>query len=100
MAEYLSESVWGDPAMWNWLLDCLFGCAHRKLSLPITLRKKMVNGRPGLGPAAETYRVCLECGKQFPYNWEEMKIVRALPPRRAEVHGLVGWFSRHRWSAR
>lgn len=26
-----------------------------------------------------TYVACLECGKEFPYDWQEMKIVSAEP---------------------
>ena len=86
--------------MWSWLLDLLFGCAHRRRSLPITIRKRTATGWPGPAQATETYCVCLECGKQFPYSWEKMKMVRPLPPRQAPVHGLAGWFSRQRWSSR
>jgi len=57
------------------LLDMLFGCNHKNLSFPITKR-------PGqrLSPAAQvtgTYVACLGCGKEFPYDWHEMKIVSA-----------------------
>jgi len=57
------------------LLDVLFGCNHKNLSFPITKR-------PGqrLSPAAQltgTYVACLGCGKEFPYDWHEMKIVSA-----------------------
>lgn len=84
----------------HYLLDLLFGCSHRKRSLPITLRKKDASGN---GTPAETYLVCLECGKKFPYSWEEMRIVRPKkqkPQQPAEEHGLAAWFSRHRWSSR
>ncbi|MBI4464422.1 MAG: hypothetical protein HY647_06930 [Acidobacteria bacterium] len=84
-------------------LDFLFGCAHNKTSLPITLRKKPgATARPPDQPR-ETYIVCLECGREFPYSWEQMKVVSAPRKRReksAEPHGLVAWFSRHRWSSR
>jgi hypothetical protein len=57
------------------LLDVLFGCNHKNFSFPITKR-------PGqrLSPAAQltgTYVACLGCGKEFPYDWQEMKIVDA-----------------------
>jgi hypothetical protein len=26
-----------------------------------------------------TYVVCLDCGKEFPYSWQEMKVVSASP---------------------
>ncbi|HET9742748.1 MAG TPA: hypothetical protein VFQ00_08365 [Terriglobales bacterium] len=31
-----------------------------------------------------TYVVCLDCGKEFPYDWQEMKLVSATP-RKAQV---------------
>jgi hypothetical protein len=55
-------------------LDVLFGCTHRKLSFPITVR-----GARRRSPAAVvtgTYVVCLDCGQEFPYDWNEMKVVR------------------------
>lgn len=55
------------------LLDVLFGCSHKNLSFPITKR-------PGqrLSPAAQltgTYVACLGCGKEFAYDWHEMKVI-------------------------
>jgi hypothetical protein len=49
-----------------------FGCSHKRTSFPITLRTTAQRS----GPARETYIVCLECGREFPYSWEEMKVVR------------------------
>ncbi len=71
------------------LLDVLFGCSHRNFSFPITKR-------PGqrLSAAASvtgTYVACLDCGKEFAYDWHEMKVVdgktnktSALAPNTAE----------------
>ena len=55
-------------------LDSLFGCTHGHYSFPITVTK----GRRS--PAAfvtGTYVVCLDCGKEMPYDWKQMKIVRS-----------------------
>ena len=49
----------------------LFGCSHRNTSFPITRRS---GSRPGA--PAQTYVVCLECGKELPYSWDEMRIVK------------------------
>ena len=54
------------------ILDALFGCGHKHYSFPITVKK----GRRS--PAASvtgTYVVCLDCGKEFPYDWKQMRIV-------------------------
>ena len=48
--------------------DLLFRCPHRRLTRPLTPVSK-----PGV-PAGETYVVCLECGKQFYYDWEKMRL--------------------------
>lgn len=71
-------------------LNVFFGCQHKKLGFPITVR-----GARRRTPAASltgTYVVCLDCGHEFPYDWNEMKVVReagrtpakiATAPRRA-----------------
>ena len=57
------------------IADLLFGCWHRRLSFPLSVK-------PGQrGPAAArqtgTYVVCLKCGREFPYDWERLRIVEA-----------------------
>ncbi len=56
------------------LIDILFGCPHHRTSFPITL--KTANHVTADGKAG-TYIVCLDCGKEFAYDWREMKIVRS-----------------------
>ncbi len=65
--------------------DFLFGCWHRRLSFPFSVK-------PGQrGPAAArltgTYVVCLKCGKEFPYDWENLRIVAEESPRHGLRHG-------------
>ena len=55
-------------------MDVLFGCSHKKLSFPITVRG--VRRRSQAASVTGTYVVCLECGHEFPYDWKEMKVVR------------------------
>jgi hypothetical protein len=54
--------------IWN----LLFRCQHRRTTFPLT------PARPkGADPAekhADMYVVCLDCGKQFVYDWEKMKL--------------------------
>jgi len=54
----------------NWL----FGCAHRRTSFPITLRNGSATSRRD---GAETYMVCLDCGKHMPYDWAAMRLTEA-----------------------
>lgn len=56
------------------LFDLLFGCWHTKLSFPISVR-------PGLPHRPEpwrtgTYIVCLDCGREFAYDWPQIKTAR------------------------
>jgi hypothetical protein len=52
----------------------LFGCAHRHCTFPITSKKQGAPSSEGKPPAT-TYIVCLDCGKEFPYDWQRMKVV-------------------------
>ena len=54
------------------LWDGLFGCWHHHLSFPITVRGAR---RSKAAAATGTYVVCLECGKEFAYDWREMKVI-------------------------
>jgi hypothetical protein len=45
----------------------LFGCAHRHCTFPMTAKTPGAN--------STTYVVCLDCAKEFPYDWELMKVV-------------------------
>ena len=46
------------------LLNAVFGCTHQRTTFPQT---------PGRNKTA-TYVVCLDCGKEFAYNWTEMRL--------------------------
>ncbi len=56
------------------LIEKLFGCKHKNKTRPITLNH------------AQTYVVCLDCGKEFGYDLLKMREV----PRNKEVE----WNSR------
>jgi hypothetical protein len=55
------------------LWDMLFGCSHKNYTFPITARHKQ--RRWGSPSVRGTYVVCLDCGKEFAYDWQEMRIV-------------------------
>jgi len=55
------------------LVDALFGCWHKNYSFPITARRG--ERRSAAAAVTGTYVVCLDCGKEFPYSWQEMKVV-------------------------
>lgn len=53
----------------------LLRCPHRNMSRPIT-------------PAhSATYVVCLDCGTQLPYDWENMRVGR--PSQKSHTKGFL-----------
>ena len=53
--------------MMDSLVNLLFRCAHRRLTRPVSAVTKT-------GVRGESYVVCLDCGKQFTYDLERMRI--------------------------
>ncbi len=55
-------------------------CSHKHTSHPFTASEPSPDRRStdweAVGAGAQTYVVCLACGKKFRYDWERMKIVR------------------------
>lgn len=71
--------------MMSKVLNAVFGCWHSHYTFPITVR-----ARSRRSPAASvtgTYVVCLDCGKELPYDWSEMKVLDPQP--RAAAPALV-----------
>jgi hypothetical protein len=54
----------------------LFGCGHQRCTFPITAKKQGA-AMPEGKDCGNTYIVCLDCGKEFPYDWQKMKVVAA-----------------------
>lgn len=67
------------------VFDAMFGCRHSRYSFPMTVRagsrKSMSSGRTG------TYVVCLDCGREFAYDWQQMRVAETQP--REAAHSLV-----------
>ncbi|HEX2327562.1 MAG TPA: hypothetical protein VHN74_02480 [Candidatus Angelobacter sp.] len=59
------------------LLDVLFGCSHKNFSFPIT--RKAGQRRNAAASLTGTYVACLDCGKEFAYDWQEMKVIESVP---------------------
>ena len=70
----------GCQNMLSSVFDSLFGCSHRRTTFPLTPKRPSEH----LG----AYVTCLDCGKEFAYNWDEMRMeveeplgaVAATPP--------------------
>jgi hypothetical protein len=69
--------------------DIFFGCWHPHYSFPITVRS---GPRSNAASLTGTYVVCLDCGKEFPYDWTEMKVISS-PQSNQEP--LNAWATRH-----
>jgi len=54
-------------------IDSLFGCSHKRITFPITIRPSQKRAKSG-APTG-TYVVCLDCGGEFAYDWKEMKVL-------------------------
>jgi hypothetical protein len=77
-------------AILNWmakLIDLLFGCRHSRYSFPVTIRGSA--RRPQAGALTGTYVACLGCGREFPYDWQEMKVITSQSERREYVASLA-----------
>jgi DNA-directed RNA polymerase subunit RPC12/RpoP len=54
------------------MLNLLFRCSHRRLTRPVAPITKAGQ------PHSQSYVVCLDCGKQFEYDLNEMRIVKPI----------------------
>jgi hypothetical protein len=61
------------------LFDLVFGCWHKRCSFPITIRGKLRRSTTAASVTG-TYVVCLDCGREFPYDWSQMKMLASTPP--------------------
>jgi hypothetical protein len=57
------------------LVDAFFGCWHNRYSFPITMRSRKSSRPSAASMLTGTYVVCLDCGKELPYDWQEMKVI-------------------------
>ncbi len=76
------------------LFDLVFGCSHKHCGFPITVRGKLRRSTPAASVTG-TYVVCLDCGKEFPYDWNEMKMVQS-SPQREEASGPITILPAHK----
>ena len=62
------------------LIDSIFGCSHQRTTFPITRGRKLSSAQ--INASSRTYVVCLDCGKEFDYNWQAMQVGRPVevPP--------------------
>jgi hypothetical protein len=59
-------------AIVDFFAEILFGCSHSRLTRPFTIK-------------AETYKVCLDCGRQIYYSAQEMRPLTGWEVRRMKA---------------
>ena len=69
------------------LLDVFFGCRHSHYSFPITVRSG--SRRNSAAALTGTYVACLDCGKDLPYDWQEMKVITSISAGRHHAPALA-----------
>jgi hypothetical protein len=69
------------------VLNALFGCWHTHYSFPQTVRAGTRRNRAA--SVTGTYVVCLDCGKELPYDWQEMRIVSDADASSGRVRSLA-----------
>ncbi len=69
------------------LFEALFGCRHSHYSFPITVRSR--SRRNSAAALTGTYVACLDCGKEFPYDWQDMKVITAAETAHRRVAALA-----------
>ena len=57
------------------IFDALFGCWHKNISFPQT--HKSGKRRSAAATETGTYVVCLDCGQEFAYDWQQMRVISA-----------------------
>ena len=62
-------------------IDAMCGCRHTHYSFPVTVRGKA--RRPKAAMLTGTYVACLDCGREMPYDWQDMKVITS-PERHRE----------------
>jgi hypothetical protein len=69
------------------LLNSMFGCSHSRTTFPLTPSR-----RTQLSSEASrqgTYVVCLDCGREFDYNWKEMRIGEVVAVRPVVTNPVI-----------
>ena len=69
------------------LFEAFFGCKHSHYSFPITVRPGSHRNSAAL--LTGTYVACLDCGREFPYDWHEMKLITSLAQERNRLPPLA-----------
>ncbi|MGO9647714.1 MAG: hypothetical protein ACLPOO_06640 [Terriglobales bacterium] len=69
------------------LLDVFFGCSHGNYSFPHSTRSG--SRRNSAASLTGTYVVCLDCGKELPYDWQDMRVIGTPADQRQYAQSLA-----------
>jgi hypothetical protein len=72
LRQYVQEIPLVGAFMIDTVLNLLFRCPHRRLTRPVAPVTRVGQ------PHSQSYVVCLDCGKQFEYDLNEMRIGKAI----------------------
>jgi hypothetical protein len=56
------------------LFDTLFGCSHRHTTFPLTPARRITGNAASNAARNGTYVTCLDCGREFAYDWQAMRV--------------------------
>jgi hypothetical protein len=65
--------------MFTGLWDLVFGCHHNNYSFPLSGK---LGHRSHAALETGAYVVCLDCGKEFAYDWRDMRVLKDQPHER------------------
>jgi hypothetical protein len=63
------------------LFDTLFGCSHQRTTFPLTPARRSTGPSVSVAHRNGTYVTCLDCGKEFAYDWKAMRIGQPMAER-------------------
>jgi hypothetical protein len=73
--------------MFGRIFDTFFGCWHSHYGFPITVRGNA--RRSQAASLTGTYVVCLDCGRELPYDWNEMKVIGTASEQKHYLRSLA-----------
>jgi len=68
--------------MFQSFLNLVFGCSHARTTFPLSPSWKIGGIAKSVANRHGTYVVCLDCGKEFAYNWADMRLGEPVNARR------------------
>jgi len=67
--------------MFESIVNSLFGCSHRRTTFPLTPARRNGGFQASGATRNGTYVACLDCGKEFAYDWDGMRVGQPVAAR-------------------